>query len=171
MAEKNNWTTEGAFSEYHDRVLRYIQTKVSSSQDAEDICSAVFMKVQSNLASYDPEKASFATWIYTIARNAVVDYRREAHQRISGRTEPLCEEILSTDDASDDLIKAETLEELARALEALPQREGDLIILHYYSGIDLKEIAMRMGLSYSSVKRLHAKALFSLRRHMLGSPK
>lgn len=161
MAEKSNWTAERAFREYHDRVLSYIRAKVSFPQDAEDICSSVFLRVQGSISRYDPEKASFSTWIYAIARNAVVDY-----YRLFRRAEPLCEELAAEEDASDRLLREEMLEELATALEKLPQRECDLILLHYYSGMQLKEIAFNMGISYSNVKRLHIKALASLRSFM-----
>ena len=161
MAEKNNWTAERAFAEYHERILRYIRAKTSSPQEAEDICSAVFLKVQSNLCRYDPEKASFSTWIYAIARNAVTD-----HYRLLRRTEPLCEEMAATEDVSDHLLREELLEELAVSLESLPQQECDLVIMHYYSGLELREIAARMGVSYSTVKRLHAKALLALKHRL-----
>ena len=161
MAEKNNWTAERAFSEYHERILRCIRSKISSPQEAEDVCSAVFLKVQGNLSRYDSGKAPFATWIYAIARNAVTDYYRLFHH-----TEPLREEIAATEDVSDRLLREEALEELAAALESLPQQECDLVILHYYCNMELKEIAARMGFSYSTIKRLHAKALLTLKRHM-----
>ena len=161
MAEKNNWTAERAFSEYHERILRYIRTKIHSPQEAEDVCSAVFLKVQGSLHRYDPEKASFSTWIYAIVRNAVTD-----HYRLLRRTEPLREEIAATEDVSDNLLREELLEELAASLESLPQQECDLVILHYYSGLELREIAARMGVSYSTIKRLHAKALRALKQRM-----
>ena len=61
------------------------------------------------------------------------------------------------------MLNEETLESLADALGQLPQRERDIIILHYYSGKTLKSIAEIMDISYSYVKLLHAKALKVLR--------
>lgn len=58
------------------------------------------------------------------------------------------------------------LEELAAALGSLPQQECDLVILHYYGGVGLKEIAARMRFSYSKAKRLHARALSALKQQM-----
>ena len=60
----------------------------------------------------------------------------------------------------------ETLNELADALEKLPQRERDLIILHYYTGLTLKEVAVKMSMSYSNTKLVHNKALMLLRNRM-----
>ena len=57
-------------------------------------------------------------------------------------------------------------EELAAALEKLPQRERDVIILHYYSGISLREISEAIGMSYSNMKIIHRKALAGLKKHL-----
>ena len=55
------------------------------------------------------------------------------------------------------------LEQLAEALESLDERSRDLIILHYYDGLTLKEIADRMQMSYPNAKVIHKKALRSLK--------
>ena len=60
----------------------------------------------------------------------------------------------------------ETLNELASALEKLPERERDLIILHYYHNRQLKEIAVKMHMSYSNCKLVHNKALMKLRQYL-----
>lgn len=47
---------------------------------AEDLTADVFLKVLSNLDSYNPARGgSLSTWIYAIARNAVADYRKKAY--------------------------------------------------------------------------------------------
>ena len=60
-------------------------------------------------------------------------------------------------------IDAETLDILADALEQLDTRLRDIIILHYYGGKSLKEIAAAMGMSYPNMKILHKKALNRLK--------
>ena len=76
------------------------------------------------------------------------------------------EEDAVTEDAFAGILEEETLEELASALEKLPPRERDLIVLHYYHNLQLKEIAQIMGMSYSNCKVIHSKALARLRQHM-----
>ena len=60
----------------------------------------------------------------------------------------------------------EPVPETEEALEKLPQRERDLIILHYYTGLTLKEVAVKMSMSYSNTKLVHNKALMLLRNRM-----
>jgi len=55
------------------------------------------------------------------------------------------------------------VQSLADALEKLDQRERDIILLHYYRGETLKEVAEKMNISYSYVKILHNNALANLK--------
>ncbi len=150
---------EQIYREYSGKVLRYARSKISNPQDAEDICSAVFLKIQRGLPLYDSARSSLSTWIYSIAHNAVVDFYRRAHA-----AELLDEEIACTEDGFEDIYRDEMLEALAAALERLPPRESDVIILHYYTGKTLKEIADLMKMSYSNMKSLHKKALSRLKK-------
>ena len=110
---------------------------------------------------YDAEKAAVGTWIYAITRNAVIDYRRRSRP-----TEELPEEL--SDDAlpEDGLIRGELLEELAEALEQLPDEWKDIIVAHYYDRLPLTEIADALGLSYGALKLRHNRALALLRTAM-----
>ncbi|HIU59156.1 MAG TPA: sigma-70 family RNA polymerase sigma factor [Candidatus Scatosoma pullistercoris] len=150
---------EKIYMEYSDKVLRYVRSKISDPQDAEDVCSAVFLKVQKGLSLYDHAKSSFSTWIYSIARNAVIDFYRRSRE-----TAPLDEEIACTENGFEDICNDEMLDLLASALESLSPRESDVIVLHYYSGKSLKEIAASMQMSYSNMKLLHQKALSKLKK-------
>ena len=70
---------------------------------------------------------------------------------------------VTEDNIDEALLNEEALEDLANALERLTERERDIIILHYYSGKTLKNIAEKMNISYSYVKLLHGNALKALR--------
>ena len=58
------------------------------------------------------------------------------------------------------------LDTLADALMILKERERDLILLHYYKGLTLKEVADKMGMSYINAKVIHKNALTCLRQTM-----
>ena len=153
---------EELYIEYADKVMGYIRSKITNQADAEDLHSAVFIKVYQKFETFDQTKASVSTWVYTIARNTVIDYfrARKIHEEVQE------DSAISEDNVADDLLNQEALEELADALEQLPQRERDLIILHYYSGLTLKECATKLRMSYSNCKLVHNKALMELRTLM-----
>ena len=142
------------YLEYHGQILSYFQSRLSDPHVAEDLCGDVFLKVCEKLDSFDESKASFSTWIYTLSRNRLTDYYRTRH--ISSE---IPENLASDESIEDALCSAEALETLADALERLPERERDIIVLHYYSGMTLREISAKMCISYSYTKALHSKAL------------
>ena len=76
-------------------------------------------------------------------------------------------ENMAVDDSiDDDILNDETLEELAEALEKLPTQLREIIVLRYYDGMPLTEIAKKMSLSYGAMKLRHAKALEMIRKSM-----
>lgn len=150
---------ERIYIEFKDRVARYVRGKVGNEHDSEDVVSDVFVKVFNGLSDFDENKASLSTWIFTITRNAVIDYFRA-----SKRLCELPEELYSEDDTEQNIINTEMLERLADALERLNERERNIIVLHYYGGRTLKDIAEAMGISYSYTKLLHGGALKALRK-------
>ena len=151
---------EAIYRDYHGKVSGYIRSKISLAQDAEDIVADVFLKVYEKLDSFDESKATLSTWIYTITRNTLTDWFR-TRRSFEGIPE-------SQDDGysvEDEVCNAEMLETLADALEALEERERDIVILRYYSGKTLREIAETMHISYAYVKVLQNKALAALKKY------
>lgn len=154
---------EEVYNEYHDKVLGYIRSKVNNKEDAEDLCADVFLKVQKKLVEYDSEKAGVSTWIYTIARNSVIDFYRGSHVT-EELPDELSEEIASDDETDSELLRRETLVELAEALKKLSEEERAIIIYRYYDGLSLTDIQKKTGLSYGQVKLRHNAALKQMRK-------
>ena len=152
---------EELYTQYRGKVLGYIRARVNNREDAEDLCQDVFVKVFRAADRYDAEKSAPGTWIYAVTRNAVTDYFRKNRP-----AEELPEDL--TDDAlpEDAVMQTALLDELAAALEQLPDELTDIIVARYYDRLPLTEIAERMGLSYGAVKLRHQKALLLLRTAM-----
>jgi len=149
---------ERLYTDYRGKVLSYIRSRIDNLSDAEDLCEDVFVKAFSAADSYDSSKASPGTWLYSITRNTVIDHIRKIRP-----TEEIPEEMPDDQMTEDGIVDAETLEELAAALERLPRELTDVIVLHYYDEMPLTEIAAALGISYGAVKIRHNKALALLR--------
>ena len=147
---------EDIYLTYRDKVSGYIRGKVDNYHDAEDLTAQVFEKVYGKFHTFDGAKSSLSTWIYTVTRNTVTDYFR------TRRIHASCDEVHELPAPETD---RDVLEDLADALMTLPMRERDLILLHYYKGLTLKEVADRMGMSYINAKVVHKKALTGLRNY------
>lgn len=155
-------TLEQVYTDYYGKVMGYISARINNWADAENLCSDVFMKVQQKLENYDDSKASISTWVFTITRNTVIDHFRKKRP-----TAELDENLSDDSEVDENLLNQETLSQLAGALMRLPEQLRDLIVLRYYDGKPLTEIAELMGLSYGAVKLRHQNALMLLREQLL----
>lgn len=150
---------EEIYLQYKDKVFGYVKNHVNSIEDAEDITSDIFIKIYSKLDTYDESKASISTWIYSMTSNTVIDFYRTNHIHTE-IPEDLTDENSSIED---EVLNSESLEALATALEALPQELRDIIVLRYYKGLTLQDIADKMKLSYGVTKLRHREALGKLK--------
>ena len=153
----NKQDTGYIYAQYRDKVFGFVRSKIYNQTEVEDIVQTVFLKVYSNLDKYDETKASLSTWIYTITRNTIYDYLKEK------RDHPVLELFENTVDSEeepdDSILNNETLEELACALEKLPQNQRDIIILIYYKNLDRRKVAEMFGMTYGQLRYLHDKAI------------
>ncbi len=152
-------TKEEIYTQYRDKVFGYVRNHVNSPEDAEDITSDIFVKIYSKLDTYDETKASLSTWIYSMTSNTVIDFYRTNHVH-SEIPEDLSDEGSTIED---EILNNESLELLADALSKLPQELMDIIVLRYYKGLTLQDIAVKMNLSYGVAKLRHREALGKLR--------
>ena len=158
VRDNKNMEKEKIYNDFHNKVFSYIFSKLGHIQDAEDLTGEVFLKIYEKFDSFDESKASLSTWIYTITRNTVIDYFRA-----SKKWEELPEALQDRSDVEDTVCNEQMLETLANALESLDERERDVIILRFYSGKTLVEIANGLNISYAYIKVLQRKALEKLK--------
>lgn len=154
--------TEEIYLAYYDKVSAYIRGKVHNYHDAEDLTSQVFEKIYGKLHTFDESRASLSTWIYTITRNTVTDHFR-GHRTLVEFADWMDYAEQPEDDAD------AALEQLADGLCTLKEKECDLVLLHYYKGLTLKDVADQMGISYVYAKVLHKNALTGLRTFYEGA--
>lgn len=127
---------------------------------AEEVVQEVFTRVWRHADSYDPERASFRTWLYGIARNAIIDLRRKQSVRPqlvapgADETQPYFDEPLET---------ALLRWQVQSALERLTPEHRQVIRLAHFQGLTLREIAERTGVPLGTVKSRASYALRGLR--------
>ena len=132
-----------------------------NSLEMERIYATYSGKVMGYLRARIQTKAAVGTWIFSITRNTLID-----HYRKKRPTEELDENLKDDTELDESLLTNETLSELAAALLRLPEQLRDIVVLRYYDGKPLTEIAEMMGLSYGAVKLRHQNALMLLRERM-----
>lgn len=128
---------------------------------AEDVTAETFVKVWENLHSYKPHpKIPFGAWLFRIARNQVIDVYRK---------EPILEEVsedlpdADTFNRADYRLSRKQLLALVRtAMEQLPERYRDVLLLSYISELPTHEVARTLKLTEGGVRILRFRALKKL---------
>jgi len=149
------------YEQYRDKNFGCVLSRIHNRAEAEDVVSTIFLKICKNIDKYNPEKASLSTWVYTITRNTVYDSLKALRDRPAFE---LLENTPSPENVEEKVLSKELLEELACALEKLPQRERDAVILLYYRKLDRKTVADALGITYAQLRYLHDKAIQKLEK-------
>ena len=129
---------------------------------AEDLVQDVFLSVWRNAGSFDPSRASFATWVYRITRNRATDLirRRKARVRtVDGGPPPEPE-------APDPTGQLSRSFDVAAALARLSATHREVLVLAYFEGLSQREISARTDTPLGTVKSRTTAAMRALREAM-----
>lgn len=154
------------YEEHFDRIYRYIMLRVRSQADAEDLTQQVFLKALENIGSYRWRGMPFASWLFRIAHNLVVDYwKKKSREKVAAVAPEEIDEMAPSQD--DPAARAELnfdMKQLAEACEHLTDAQREIISLRFAGGLSVAESAKVMGKSEGAVKVLQHAALVRLRR-------
>jgi RNA polymerase sigma-70 factor (ECF subfamily) len=147
---------EELYRRYARSVLGIALRRMGDRGRAEDATQDTFASIWRSASRYDPARGRPAAWLYTIARNAIVDgLRRRPEPTVSDPPE-----LASRDPEPPDAAEAEWVSwRVHRALETLPEHERSLVELAYWSGMSQSEIAAYLGLPLGTVKTRTRAAL------------
>ena len=151
------------YDEYLDKVFRYIQYRVNNTQLAEDLTSTVFEKALTNFRKYSNDRASFSTWIFSIARNVVIDHYRVDRKRQTVPLEVVTDQSSSTLSPEEELERKDRRERLQVCLAELSQEEQEIIRLKFAAELNNRQIGKILGLSESNVGTKLYRALRKMR--------
>jgi RNA polymerase sigma-70 factor, ECF subfamily len=155
-----NATLEQIWHEFAERLGQFIRARVSDPAAAEDILQDVFVKIQQRLGQLrDPTRLQ--SWIYLIARNAVIDHYRQ-HKEAVEMPETLVEEREPASAELDDL-KAS----FRRMIHSLPEPYREAVVLTELEGLTQKELAERLGISLSGAKSRVQRGRQQLKKMLL----
>lgn len=152
------------YDAYVERVSRYIYFRISDENDMEDLVSQVFLKAWEKLDYYKAGGSPFIAWLYTIARNLVID-----HHRMKKNVLPLDEALALPSDMEmpDEQVQLHfDLEAMRDALQCLSADQQQALILKYIAGLPNDSIAKIMNKQEGTVRGLQMRGLQTMARHM-----
>jgi RNA polymerase sigma-70 factor (ECF subfamily) len=155
------------YDHYFPKIYNYIYHRVRNTQLAEDLVSETFYKALANIQKFKWRERSFACWLYTIARNQIVDtYRKTTPVLLD---ESWAEGLPSTgDDPEEKVMQDAVKKELLLIIRTLSQDQQDALLLRFQEGLKIKEIALIMDRNEGAVKALLFRGLKNMRKKMEG---
>jgi RNA polymerase sigma-70 factor (ECF subfamily) len=155
------------YRHYFPQILRFVSARVSGYQEAEDLTNTIFEKAYAAIGRYEPSPAQFSTWLYTIARNCVIDHYRKRRLPIQEDAEA---EMLATVDPADDpetlLLEDDRRRGLWAALRQLTDEQRQVVGCRFFFNLSILEVATLMDKTEGAVKALQFRALEGLRRQL-----
>lgn len=157
-AREADW--DALYADQLPRVFNYFRYRVGGGPVAEDLTSLTFAKAWTARHRYRRDLAGFSTWLMAIARNVATDHWRrrrdhaplEAAAHVAGGEEP----HVATEER-------EEFEKLARLLNALPERDRELVSLKYGAELTNRAIAKQLHLSETNVGSILHRTVQKLR--------
>src|SRR5688572_16484817 len=149
---------EELYRRYTRPVLGLALRRLGDRGRAEDAFQDAFAAIWRSASSYDPERGRGGAWLYTVARNAIVDGVRK-------RPEPPMDapEEASSEGGPDERAEASWLSwRVHSAIELLPDHERPVIELAYWGGLSQSEVAEFLHVPLGTVKTRTRSALARL---------
>ncbi|WP_139904805.1 sigma-70 family RNA polymerase sigma factor [Clostridium thermarum] len=146
--------------------------------EVEDFMQVGYLAVIKAISKYVPGTNTFCSYVMRVIRNAVlyqVRHRSKEGYEVSLNNQVRAEEeglefidILPAEKTlEDEVVAAETYENLRAALEELSEAEKDLVYKLYYDKMKLATYARELGITYNAARRKKARVLGKLRRELL----
>lgn len=153
------------YRELYEPVDRYLSGRLQNREDVEDLIAQLFHRFLERLDSYDSRRGSVATWLLTMARNALVDHYRSQRETVS--IESLAD-ILSGNggDPLKDIIRDEEAKSVHALLKELPAETQEMFSLRFGHDMSYRDIALCLGSSETAVKQRFSRGLRELRARL-----
>ena len=153
---------------YERRIVRLVRGMVPEA-DTEDVTQEAYLKAYRKLGDFDG-RSSFYTWLYRIAANTAMDWRKkERHRRHAPLPEgPEGEDAVASPDAGPETnsSRRELAVRIDAAIETLPDKYHEILVLREIDGLSYEDIAKELGMSKGTVESRLFRARERLREKL-----
>ncbi len=150
------------FEEFAPRVKRFLLRRTRGNENlSEELMQETMLKVWKKSAHFDHTRGGASTWIFTIARNALIDHSRRKRPEVDESDPAL---VADTSPRADQAAsEAERAVRVREALAGLPEQQSVILHAAYFEGRTLREISEQQGVPLGTVKSRVRLAMGRLR--------
>ena len=151
------------YERHLDHVYRYAYYRVRDPDSADDVTSEVFHRALVAMPRYEPRRP-FLAFLYTIARNVIVDAGRK--QRPTASFEDAIAHPSIEPGPEERSTALDEARRLRAAIQTLDPVQQDVIVLRFIAGRSHKEVGAIVGKNESTVRGIQMRALVELRKRL-----
>lgn len=146
---------------YYDEIYIYVYRQIGEKESSMDLTQEIFISTLRSIINYNKSKSSFRTWLYRIATNKIIDYRRKYRPTIIA---------LDDVDLPDefDFVQQSADRQLLKAIDTyvstLDLHIQQVFRLRIYQNYTFPEIALELELPESTVKTQYHRLIQKLRK-------
>ena len=146
---------------YYDEIYRYVFRQLSGSTDACGLTQEIFISMLRSIKTYKKERASFRTWLYHIATNKIIDYRRKKAPQTIALDET---GVTDENDFIQQIGQSELLQKIEVYVSGFPLNVQQVYRLHVYGDFTFEQISWSLNLSEGTVKSYYYRLQKKIRR-------
>lgn len=152
------------YENFLDPIYRYIFVRVRTPELAEDLTQTVFLKAWQALPKLAEREHSFSSWLYTIARNTVIDHWKKKKDVPINDDNPIWHTVADERPNPHEIaIQGEEAKKALLLLDVLTNEQRELITLRFIEDKTTEEIATLMNRRPDAIRALQYRALKALR--------
>ena len=142
---------DGLVGRYQEPVYRVVHRFLGNREDALETTQEAFAKAYQKLETFDTSR-KFSTWMFTVAANLARDVLRRQKRRPEVLETEMLSSVPGGDRPEQFAVKREDAERLRAAVETLPEEKRLAVVLRYFDGLPLTEVAEITGTEVSTLK-------------------
>jgi len=154
------WALEALFVQFQPSLLRFLRAQ--AGDDTDDIASETWLQVARGLSQFKGDEDGFRAWLFTVARNRLIDERRRTSRRPNTIANNDSLASVPTRDTSpeDVVINADAGDEAVRRIVALlPADQAEVILLRVVADLTVDQVAEIVGKRPGAVRTMQSRGL------------
>jgi RNA polymerase sigma-70 factor, ECF subfamily len=152
---------EELFKNLNEAVFRYIYIRCGYNRElAEDLTQDVFIKAWEKRTTFNPKKSSLKNWIYSIARNHIIDFYRSRQLNSNNNIDSYA----SRDDVITSTENNLMVNKVIECLEQLQENEKEILVLRYIQDLDINDVSKIINKNYIATKVMLFRAKKKLKK-------
>ena len=160
----------GIVARHQDDIHRYVRSRIPDFHEAQDVTARVFEEAFRSLSTFRRERTNFRGWLFGIAGNLCIDWRRDRRNRNSSLIK-LFGDLDSQPDSHVGDVKTsdrdERIDDVRRAVARLPEKYREVLLLWGVSGLSLTEVARALAINEPTARKRLSRAREMLRLRLV----